>query len=141
MRITKEHIGKRIIRRNKFGTVVNDGIVKDVYEPTADSRKYVQLEGSGCLGPYLWQDSSEFGSWELVSEEPEGISLLEAMQSGREFHRIGEDGVWSWFCVDRSGYLKYATSGCLVAIDANMLTARYKLKPEPTGFASGGGDV
>lgn len=67
-----------------------------------------------------------------VIPKPQGLSLLEAMQSGKEF-RIPDPNAphknFPWFnyfdgfVADDEGYA--------IQVDAGMLTARYELKPDP----------
>ena len=58
---------------------------------------------------------------------PQGLSLLEAMESGKPFRMIGDS---QWFYVDADGYTCWV-DGKEMLVKVAGLTARYELKPDP----------
>lgn len=127
MRLTKEHVGKWV-RRTNWNEDSSSVKVLDVDE----AQVFVYDPDRPNDRDSIFDPSDTEGEWEIDNcLTQEGLSLLEAMRSGKDFREIGSTDRWY---NGKAGILTFADR----RVDEHdpllitkMLTDRYELKPDP----------
>lgn len=112
-----------------LGRIVEDFMGDEMVYGTTTAKEEVRPPGINCL-EVPWSNNSwiEYEEEANTKQEPVlGLSLLEAMESGKEFREIG---TLNWFHIDALGYVCWS-DGKEMLLNTARCSARYELKPDP----------